>query len=224
MISVIVPVHNGELYLAEALRSIQANQASPLEILVVDDGSQDGSARVAQNFPLVRYFYQQQAGPGAARNRGVQEARGQWLAFLDADDRWSPDKLALQLQYLQNHPKLDGVFGAARQFISPELTAAEASRLHFDPNPSRAQLPGSLLMRRPVYGRVGPMSSDYKVGEFIDWCLRAQEQGCQFGELQQVVLERRLHLGNLGLLQRSSRQDYARIALAAVRRRRQSSP
>ena len=222
MISVILPVHNGELYLAEALESIRANQGFPLEILVIDDGSSDGSASLAQSFPQVRYFRQEQAGPGAARHRGLQEARGQWVGFLDADDRWTSDKLAVQMEYLQLRPEVAGVFGAVRQFISPDLSPTEAGQLRCDPAPSRGQLPGSFLMRREVYDLVGPMSSTYQVGEFIDWCMRAQERGCHFADLNQVVLERRLHRSNLGRRQRDSRQDYARIAMAALRRRRQA--
>src|SRR5690242_4967891 len=95
-VTCIVPVFNGERYLGEALDSIFAQGHQPLEVLVVDDGSTDGSAAVAKSYgDRVRYFFQPNAGPAAARNLGLEAARGEFIAFLDADDLWHRDKLAI---------------------------------------------------------------------------------------------------------------------------------
>ena len=95
MISCIVPVYNGERYLAETLQSILGQRVGPLEVIVVDDGSTDGTAGVARRFgSAIRVLHQTNAGPAAARNLGLSEARGDFVAFLDADDLWKPDKLA----------------------------------------------------------------------------------------------------------------------------------
>lgn len=101
-VSVIIPVYNGAAHLGETLRSALAQTVLPLEILVIDDGSNDQSAALAESFgPPIRVIRQENRGEAAARNRGIDTARGDWIAFLDADDLWEPEKLARQLAAAQ---------------------------------------------------------------------------------------------------------------------------
>lgn len=103
--SVVIPVRDGERYLGEAVASALAQSLPPLEVVVVDDGSSDGTRAVAEGFGAsVRLLSQANAGPSAARNRGVAQARGAWVAFLDHDDRWEPDYLRAAAAYLAAHP------------------------------------------------------------------------------------------------------------------------
>src|SRR5436305_3914257 len=128
LISVMVGVYNAERYLAEAIDSVFDQSYRPLELIVVDDGSDDGSGDVAQRYgAALKYARQENAGNGSARNHAVQLASGQLFAFLDADDRFVPGKLDLQLAALEADPKLDMVFGHVREFVSPELTDAESA-------------------------------------------------------------------------------------------------
>src|SRR5262245_16865951 len=124
-ISVIIPVYNGERYLAEALVSVLAQTHPPTEIIVVDDGSTDTTAQIAQRYaPRIHYHFRPRgavSGAAAARNHGAYLAQGDYLAFLDADDVWLPDKLRLQMAAFAHDPALDQVFGHVQQFISPEL-------------------------------------------------------------------------------------------------------
>src|ERR671919_44147 len=99
-ISVVVPVYNGEVYLRPALDSIFRQTLLPAQVLVIDDGSTDGSAEVARRCPNVELLRQENLGAAAARNRGVEAARGELLAFLDADDLWTPEKLHCQVDCL----------------------------------------------------------------------------------------------------------------------------
>lgn len=97
-VSVIIPTWNRREQVCEAIASVLAQSCRPREIILVDDGSSDGTADlVRQTFPQVRLVSQPQAGVSAARNHGIRLARGEWLAFLDSDDRWAPDKLERQL-------------------------------------------------------------------------------------------------------------------------------
>lgn len=97
-VSVIIPCYNGAPYLRETLESALAQTHTPLEVIVVDDGSTDDSAAIAESFgPPVRVIRQENQGESVARNRGIDEARGEWIALLDADDLWKPRKLELQL-------------------------------------------------------------------------------------------------------------------------------
>ncbi|MEO8140743.1 MAG: glycosyltransferase [Gemmatimonadota bacterium] len=97
-VSVVIPSYNRAGWLPGAVASVLAQTAPPLEILIVDDGSTDNSAEVCAGFPApVRYIRQPNAGVSAARNRGIAEAKGEWIALLDSDDLWIPEKLAVQL-------------------------------------------------------------------------------------------------------------------------------
>jgi len=106
-VSVIIPTYNRAHYLGEAIDSImnQDIRNCQIEIIVVDDGSTDNTKEVLRKFGnSVRYIYQDNRGVGAARNRGISEATGEWVAFLDSDDRWLPDKLTLQFRILDAFP------------------------------------------------------------------------------------------------------------------------
>ena len=110
--SVIIAVYNGAATLARAIDSILAQSYPPLEIIVVDDGSTDDTATVAQRYGApVRYFHQDNAGVSAARNAGAREARGEWLAFLDADDWYYADRLRLHAEWIARDANLDFLTG-----------------------------------------------------------------------------------------------------------------
>src|SRR5262245_36771649 len=148
LVSVVIPVYNGERYLAEAVRSVLDQEYRPLEVLVIDDGSTDGSGQVAGAFgPEVQYHRREHAGLAATRNYGTTVARGELLAFNDADDIWVPGRLTRQAEALAGEPMLDGVFGRMEQFVSPDLDAGLAERLQ----PRLAELPAlspcTLLVR-----------------------------------------------------------------------------
>ncbi len=105
-VSVIIPLYNGESYIARSIQSVLDQIYQDFEIVVVDDGSTDGGAEVVRSFndERIRLVQQENAGVAAARNRGIREAKGQWIAFLDADDEWKPEKLDRQMDCLEKHP------------------------------------------------------------------------------------------------------------------------
>src|SRR2546428_1442849 len=110
-VSVVIPVYNGEQYLADAIQSVRDQTYQNFEVIVVDDGSTDGSAEVAKRFgEPIRYVHQANGGVCKARNTGLAAARGGYLAFLDQDDLWLPDKLATQVVYLDSHPEVGAVY------------------------------------------------------------------------------------------------------------------
>jgi len=126
LISCIVAVFNGERYLKEALDSILAQTYRPLEILVVDDGSTDRTTEIVSEYSdTVRYFWQSNAGPGAARNAGIKLAKGEFIAFLDADDLWHKKKLTRQISSFKARPDLEMCVTHAQNFWVPELKEEE---------------------------------------------------------------------------------------------------
>lgn len=217
-ISVIVPVHDGERFLADALGSVLAQTRPPDEVIVVDDGSSDRSREIARGFPGVRVLQQPNSGQPRALNKGVAESRGEYLAFLDADDRWLPDKLALQLDAFDAEPELELVFGHARQVAEP----AGSSKQHGRVLPAR--LPSALLVRRAAWHAVGPFSSRWALGSVIEWSARAHDLGLPFKVLEQVVYERRIHGQNSSLVHPQPIREYASMLKAVLDARRARSP
>jgi glycosyltransferase involved in cell wall biosynthesis len=224
LVSAIIPVHNGERYLAEAIESVLSQLDPCLELIVVDDGSTDGSAGVARSFgSRVCYTFQAPAGAGAARNRGVALSRGELLAFLDADDVWAPHKLTQQRAALAAVAERDIVTGQVKQFHSPELDASITSKTHCPTEVMPGYLFGAMLIKRSVCTRVGAIATRWQKGECIDWCSRANELNVRIDVLPEIVLWRRLHQTNMGLCNRPANTDYAQVVKAALDRRRAAS-
>ena len=110
-ISVLIVNYNYGRFLRQCIESVLAQTLTEeMEIVLVDDGSTDETAEVLRDFPMVRCIFQDHSGVAAARNRALKEARGDYIAFLDADDLWKKEKLALQMKYLREHPDCGIVF------------------------------------------------------------------------------------------------------------------
>ncbi|MHC4131899.1 MAG: glycosyltransferase family 2 protein [Planctomycetota bacterium] len=106
-VSVIIPAFNAGQFINQTIDSILAQTYSDYEIIVVDDGSTDNTVKVVKNYGAnVKYIYQENSGQGAARNTGIAAAKGDWIALLDHDDEWLPDKLSLQMELLKRNPAL----------------------------------------------------------------------------------------------------------------------
>jgi glycosyltransferase involved in cell wall biosynthesis len=223
-ISVLIPAFDAERYLGEAIDSVLAQTLAPLELIVVDDGSEDGTAAVARSYgDRVVFESQARAGGSVARNRAVDLARGSYLAFLDADDRFTPRKLELQLAALEEEPELDMVFGHVREFVSPELPAEETVGLR-PPKPSSPWVsPTLMLIRRASFDRVGGFRPELRVGQTVDWAARAIDAGLKSLMLPEVVLERRLHPRSTGTRELASRSQYIDVIRASMARRRAAS-
>ena len=226
-VSVIIPVRNGALYIASAIESVLEQTEPPAELLVIDDGSKDETADIVSQFfnRGVRLIQQPPGGAAAARNAGVKLARQQLLAFLDADDLWTSTKLEQQCAELQSDPALDMVFGYVRQFVSPDVGPATWARLRCPHEAIAGHLAGTMLIRRKSFERVGLFETEWAVGEFLAWYARAQLLHLREKMLPAVLLERRLHSTNQGVLKRSERGDYVRLMkkILDCRRERQTN-
>ena len=223
LVSVILPVYNYERYLGEAIESVLNQTYQHLEVIVVDDGSTDQSGEVARSFAGrgVRYCHQVHAGIGPARNSGVELAQGEFLAFLDADDRWPLEKLERQLGAFESDPTLEMVFGQALQLQNgPEWEAGVRDNQLAVAGMVPGMVPGTMLIKRDAFLRVGKFQGDWKVGEFIDWYARAVELQIRSLVLPELLLWRRIHDSNQGVRERQSVSDYARVLKAKLDRKR----
>jgi glycosyltransferase involved in cell wall biosynthesis len=217
-VAVVVPVRDGEAYLAEALESVLSQDVAPQEVVVVDDGSRDRSAEVARAAgPRVRVVSQGPLGAGAARNRGVEATRAPWIAFLDADDRWVPGKLRLQRDALAAAPGAVASIGRIRQFHSPDLGRSDRP----DPEVVAGTSPITLVVRRDAFLATGGFPTDLRASEAPAWWVRFEATRPAIVRLDAVLAERRIHARNTGVLRAAdARAEYLRLAKAMLDRRR----
>jgi glycosyltransferase involved in cell wall biosynthesis len=224
LVSVVVPVFNGERYLREALQSILAQSHHPLEIVAVDDGSTDGSAAILTEHEGVRCIRLPNGGVAAARNRGVEASQGTFLAFLDQDDRWLPGKLAAQMAILRDHPRAGFAITLQRFITEPDAPPSAFVReklLHVD---HPGYVPSGLLVRREAFERVGPFVETYRYGSDADWFIRATEVGVNGVVVPEVLLLKRLHASNESRHAADNLAELRRALKASIDRRRTPSP
>lgn len=227
LISCIIPVFDGERYLRESLESILAQIYRPLEVIVADDGSADGTAAVVMQYgERVRYVFQQNAGPAAARNLGLTIARGDFIAFLDADDLWHPEKLVRQMARFQSRPDLDLCVAHMQNFWMPELLQ-EAARFkdHRRGQPIPGYCTGTLLARRILFDAVGPFNTILRHADDTEWFLRTAEHKAVMELLPDVLTYHRMHTANISRRRAAaSWNEYVRLVKASLDRRRHLGP
>jgi|GEM_PF-561031 len=214
-ISILIVSYNYGRFLRQCIESVLGQTCSEeLEIVLVDDGSSDETAEVIRAFPMVRYVFQPHSGVAAARNRALREASGDFIAFLDADDIWKKDKLALQLQYLREHPDCEIVFTGYENFlengVSPDEEWVKQNILFAAKN--KTCLPTALFTRN-VSLRCGAFDESFQQSEDTEWTSRLRYLGIQPGFLEDKLLMRRLHGQNL-TKSRDSRPTEESIAKA----------
>jgi len=223
LVSVVIPVFNGERFLREAVQSVLDQKYSSLEIIIVDDGSTDGTATVASNLHgPVRYLRQANKGPGAARNRGIENAQGSLIAFTDADDLWPAGKLELQLPYLMTDATIEIVMGRIQQVllsgtVSGPTKADEIAEPAFSVNL------GSAIIRRSVFDRVGLFDETMRYSEDVDWFMRAREGGAAIMTIDAVTLFYRQHEENMTRGKSPSELNVLKALKRSLDRRRAAS-
>lgn len=221
LVSVIIPVFNGERFLREAVQSVLDQGHSPVEIIVVDDGSTDDTATVARRLPdTVSYLHQTNQGPAAARNRGIEHAQGKLLAFADADDLWPANKLELQLPYLLQDAKIDIVLGLIQQLRLSETVNGETHAEEFA-EPAFSVNLGSAIIRKSVFERVGLFDETMRYSEDVDWFMRAREAGAEIKTIDAVTLLYRQHEQNMTRGKSTSELNVLKALKRSLDRRRE---
>ena len=192
LVSVIVATWNGEEFLRPALESLFAQDYEPIEAILVDDGSEDATPRIARSFTSLRYIRQENRGLAAAHNTGINAARGEYIAFLDDDDVLPPNKVSLQAEYLLSHPEVGCVMGRQEWIDPPPWLTRDAVYGDLDGIP-----PGSAMIRRDVLQQLGGFDTSFRWGEDMDLLVRMREQGVVMFVLPEIVLSRRFTGSNM---------------------------
>jgi len=218
-ISVIIIVRNGEMFLPFALDSIVGQTLPPGEILVVDGNSSDRSREVAYSFPNVRVISQTGEGIAAARDQGCAAARFERVAFLDSDDVWEPDKLKRQAVYLERHPDFDAVTCHMVRFLTDGCLLPPRFAGEWLEKPFPAYTPGGLLARIDLFKRIGGFAGTLGVAWDSDWFLRARDAGVNLHVLPEVLLQKRIHEGNISHDLAGARREVLAMTRQSLKRR-----
>ncbi len=225
-ISVIMPAKNASGFIADALRSIVLQDHPLEEVLIIDDHCDDDTMDIVASFkaalPQIRVLKGPGRGPGPARNIALEEAKGEVIAFLDADDLWPEGKLECQMARIIREPRADVVAGRVRWFetqSSVGLVPDAKSRM-LD---SLCVNLGASLYRKEVFERIGRFDEDYVYSEDLDFFMRLRESDIPFVILPRPTLFYRRHPQSMTFKYSDrERRDFGRaITMSIVRRRRQ---
>jgi glycosyltransferase involved in cell wall biosynthesis len=225
LVSCVIPAFNSARYLREALDSILAQRHQPLEIIVADDGSNDGTAAVVSAYGAnVRLVTQPTAGPAATRNLGIRSSSGDFVAFLDADDVWHREKIERQMASFDRRPEL-GVSTTHIQNFWIEELSEERERLRDDPR--AGPLPGyvtmTMLVRRSAFERVGLFDEALWHSDAGDWFVRAAQAGVTIDMIPEVLAYHRMHFTNLSRrFGADARAEFAQMVKRSLDERRRS--
>ena len=194
-ISVIIPVRNGREFLGPAIESATGQSLAPGEIIVVDDGSTDGSSEIARRHPGVRVIRGICGGAPAARNRGIDQSSGDLLAFLDQDDLWHPRKLELQAKFLADRPDLAAAVCFVQPFLSPGRSKPGWAQARWFEKPVPGWMPSCLVARRSAFEIVGKFEEN--VGESdTAWFVEARRAGPIVECFPETLVHWRVHGSN----------------------------
>jgi glycosyltransferase involved in cell wall biosynthesis len=223
LVSCVVVALNSAPWVEAAVRSILDQAYRPIEVIVVDAGSQDDTVAIVERLgDPVRVVIDPEGGPAATRNRGLTEAKGEFIAWLDADDLWLPEKLERQMARFEARPELQCSVTHVRNFWNEGLEAEEA---HYRDHPRMQPIPGyamtTVLARRSLFDEVGALNPDRWFGDAADWFIRARERGVEIELISDVLTLHRLRKDNLSRRRsRDSEDEFLDIVKSALDRRR----
>lgn len=228
-ICVIIPCHNGELFLAEAIESVLAQTIPASEIIVVDDGSTDSTQTIAKRYAQVRYFYQPQQGVSAARNLGLKMSQAEYIVFLDHDDRLLPHAFELAIEAFRRYPDCGFVFGTCRNIDADGKLIPTSNRSRLEqpyeqpiyPNllkGNSAHPPARHLFHRSVFETVGGFDTSLVVAEDYDMYLRVAAAFTGYCH-NQVMVEYRDH--NISASTTARPSQHLRATLKVLAKQRQ---
>ena len=192
--SAVIPVYNRKDRIQQTIESVLNQSVLPREIIVVDDGSTDGTSEfVKSTFPDVKVVTQANQGVSAARNKGIKEAKGEWVAFLDSDDEWLPTKLEMQSSWLRNHPNIkichcDEIWIRNQVRVNPgKRHKKQGGWIYLNCLPLCVISPSAVVINQEVFDEVGMFDENLPTCEDYDLWLRITQR-FEVGYIDQQLL------------------------------------
>ena len=215
LVDIVMATKNSARFLAQAIESIAQQTFKSHRLIVVDANSSDGSADLARRHPGAEVLSQRGNGFLNAWNEGIQAGSAPWIAFLDSDDFWTPDKLSLQMTVVERQPEVEFIFGRVAFLVEPGahlngFQQGVLERSHLNP------MPGTSLVRRQVVERAGCFDQQSQIAGDLEWFANLRER-CVVGTVDEVLLHKRIHGDSLG--QVTSRAIFKRELMALLKRR-----
>lgn len=191
LISVIIPIYNGEKFIENLIAQLNIQDYSPLEVIVIDDGSIDRTAQILSNYTHLNYIYQENAGPAVARNSGLKKAQGEFIAFLDCDDLWSETHLKSLIQLFNDDFELGIVKGKIQNQTLIHQITENIDEPYFN------CLLGSCIIRKSIFDKIGSFDEELMFCEDMDWFTRAWENNILLKKIDKISLYYRRHEHNM---------------------------
>ena len=227
LVSVIIPTYNSDKFIAQSVQSVLEQTYPPYEVIVIDDGSTDGTKDVLRQFSnSIKYFYQVNRGPASARNAGIKMARGEYISFQDADDLWTPNKLEVQVAFLERHQEIGLVFSDIEEFDEENILVRSCIIDKVYEPDSSSQVPlhdpfvklliknfiptNTVMVRSDCLKKVGLFDEGLRIVEDRDMWLRIAAH-FRIARLPLVLCKRRKHSSNI-----SKDQEIATFSLIRV--------
>lgn len=207
-ISIAIPVHNGEKYIAETIASIQA-QEIPAEIIVIDDCSTDASAAIAARMGAIVTRNEKRSGQVASKNNAIRLTTCPYWMTIDQDDKLRPGALMHLLEIMANRPECQILMGHLKDFCSPDTPW---QRRHVKTEPFWGILTGAAIFRTAIFRRIGLFRADIHTGEVIDLSMRAEQAGIAICRTNFISCDRRIHDSNFGFTHKNVEyKNYASV-------------
>jgi len=223
-ISVIIPTYNGEVFIAEALQSVFKQTRPVDEIIVVDDGSSDGTIEILKKYAakITLIENSHKGNPAFGRNAGIEKATGNFIAFLDQDDLWPENKNEIQLNALRQKPIAMVDFGKIKVLNQQNLKDQTYLAQFFNDMHHHFLLSGALF-RKEVFDVVGKFDETLTYhGSDTEWIVRAIEKGVAFSKNETITLIYRIHSGNYSNNFEKIKRGVAEVFMKSILRRKQS--
>lgn len=222
LVSVILPVRNGARFIGEAVASVLAQDWTPLELLVVDAASTDGTREIVQALrdSRVRLVDQDGRGIAPAFNQGIAAAAGSFIAFISSDDRWLPGKLRLQVERMLARPELLYTLAHFRYFEQAGCPIPASFNRALLGRALVGRIMETLVARREAFDRIGLFDPAIRIANDVDWYARAKDAGAPMAILDDVLLEKRIHDANTSSQAEVNTPDLMEVLRRSIRRQR----
>ena len=208
LISIIMPVKNGEKYLPQALDGILAQNMNT-EILLIDDASTDNTKEIGQKYGCIVLTHEKTKGPVVCKNTGLRAAKGEYIMFHDGDDIMCKNTLSLLYEYLETHHETDMVMAKVQDFFSEDIIN---KNVHLRAEPYWGLFTGAVLMRQSLFDKIGLFNENVQAGEMIEFQQKMQKYGLNLHKMDFTATKRRIHDNNFGRTSSQTEfQDYAAI-------------
>ncbi len=221
-VTVVTPVRNAAAHLAAALESVLAQAPPPAEVFVVDGNSTDSSVAIAAGFPQVRVIHQTSTGLAAARNEAIRASGQPFIAFCDADDRWTENSLAARMQALAADPEALAVIGDVVLEVLEGIDATSAQQNKLG-QVFPGFTPGAMLARREAFDRIGGFDESLTVGTDSEWFVRLYQHGFPPLQIKELVLRKGANGASLSTDVAKYRRELLTVARRFIDGRRRNA-